>query len=167
MRDHRRLRFSFFTDEPALARGYPDEKGSLHYLLGSILKRMDRNAEAAQALDRVCASAPACNVQKVREQTVNALKEAGLSAAETGIAVTPQTPIPTSGEDLILDGATHAVKEAALEAEKKRIEEEKRQREEEAKKKQKDQRKQRCQGGDGTGECAIEDPYLKAKVRKM
>jgi tetratricopeptide (TPR) repeat protein len=35
--------------QPALARGYPDEKGSLHYLLGSILKRMDRNAEAAQA----------------------------------------------------------------------------------------------------------------------
>ena len=28
----------------------------------------------------------------------------------------------------------------------------------EAKKKQKDQRNQRCQGGDGTGECAIEDP---------
>ncbi|MGA8151873.1 MAG: tetratricopeptide repeat protein [Terriglobales bacterium] len=35
--------------QPALARGYPDEKGSLHYLLGSILKKMGRNAEAEHA----------------------------------------------------------------------------------------------------------------------
>lgn len=35
--------------QPALARGYPDEKGSLHYLLGSVLKKMGRKAEAEQA----------------------------------------------------------------------------------------------------------------------
>jgi tetratricopeptide (TPR) repeat protein len=34
---------------PALAHGYPDEKGSLHYLLGSVLKRMGRTADADQA----------------------------------------------------------------------------------------------------------------------
>jgi tetratricopeptide (TPR) repeat protein len=36
--------------ELALAQGYPDEKGSLHYLLGTILKKTGRAAEAAQAL---------------------------------------------------------------------------------------------------------------------
>jgi len=122
------------------------------------LKAKADNAAAAVALDRVCSYSPTCNGKKVHEQTVSAIKEAGVSADETGISITPQTPVPTSGEDLIIDAATHAVKEAALEAEKKKIEEEKRQREEEAKKKQKDQRNQRCQGGDGTGECAIEDP---------
>jgi tetratricopeptide (TPR) repeat protein len=35
--------------QPALARGYPDEKGSLHYLLGRILKKMGRNREAQGA----------------------------------------------------------------------------------------------------------------------
>ncbi len=34
---------------PALAHGYPDEKGSLHYLLGSVLRRMGRTADADQA----------------------------------------------------------------------------------------------------------------------
>jgi tetratricopeptide (TPR) repeat protein len=38
---------------PALAKGYPDEKGSLHYLLGTVLKKMGRTAEAEQA----CAAA--------------------------------------------------------------------------------------------------------------
>ncbi len=34
---------------PALKEGYPDEKGSLHYLLGTVLKKMGRTAEADQA----------------------------------------------------------------------------------------------------------------------
>jgi tetratricopeptide (TPR) repeat protein len=34
---------------PALAQGYPDEKGSLHYLLGTVLKKMGRFTEADQA----------------------------------------------------------------------------------------------------------------------
>lgn len=33
----------------ALQRGYPDEKGSLHYLLGTVLKRLGRGPEAEQA----------------------------------------------------------------------------------------------------------------------
>jgi tetratricopeptide (TPR) repeat protein len=35
--------------EPALARGYPDEKGTLHYLLGSVLKKMGNTGEAERA----------------------------------------------------------------------------------------------------------------------
>lgn len=34
---------------PALAQGYPDEKGSLHYLLGTVLRKMGRTAEADRA----------------------------------------------------------------------------------------------------------------------
>jgi tetratricopeptide (TPR) repeat protein len=36
---------------PALRQGYPDEKGSLHYLLGTVLRRMGKSAEAQQAFD--------------------------------------------------------------------------------------------------------------------
>ncbi len=34
---------------PPLERGYPDEKGSLHALLGTVLRKVGRNEEAAQA----------------------------------------------------------------------------------------------------------------------
>ena len=34
---------------PALQNGYPDEKGSLHYLLGTVLRRMGKSQEAEQA----------------------------------------------------------------------------------------------------------------------
>jgi tetratricopeptide (TPR) repeat protein len=34
---------------PVLANGYPDEKGSLHYLLGTVLKKLGRSTEADQA----------------------------------------------------------------------------------------------------------------------
>ncbi|HEX6820998.1 MAG TPA: tetratricopeptide repeat protein [Candidatus Sulfotelmatobacter sp.] len=34
---------------PALQHGYPDEKGTLHYLLGTVLKKMGRTTEAEQA----------------------------------------------------------------------------------------------------------------------
>ncbi len=34
---------------PALKHGYPDEKGTLHYLLGTVLKKMGRTTEADQA----------------------------------------------------------------------------------------------------------------------
>ena len=36
---------------PALQQGYPDEKGSLHYLLGTVLRRMGKGAEAQHAFD--------------------------------------------------------------------------------------------------------------------
>jgi tetratricopeptide (TPR) repeat protein len=35
--------------EWVLAQGYPDEKGSLHSVLGTVLKKMGRSAEAAKA----------------------------------------------------------------------------------------------------------------------
>jgi tetratricopeptide (TPR) repeat protein len=34
---------------PALQNGYPDEKGSLHYLLGTVLRRMGKSQEAERA----------------------------------------------------------------------------------------------------------------------
>lgn len=34
---------------PALEQGYPDEKGTLHYLLGTVLKKMGRNSDAEKA----------------------------------------------------------------------------------------------------------------------
>lgn len=34
---------------PALEHGYPDEKGTLHYLLGTVLKKMGRTTDAEQA----------------------------------------------------------------------------------------------------------------------
>jgi tetratricopeptide (TPR) repeat protein len=34
---------------PALQQGYPDEKGTLHYLLGTVLKKMGRTTEAERA----------------------------------------------------------------------------------------------------------------------
>lgn len=34
---------------PALEHGYPDEKGTLHYLLGTVLKKMGRTSEAERA----------------------------------------------------------------------------------------------------------------------
>jgi Flp pilus assembly protein TadD len=34
---------------PALEKGYPDEKGALHYLLGTVLKKMGRTQEAEKA----------------------------------------------------------------------------------------------------------------------
>ena len=33
----------------ALERGFPDEKGTLHYLLGTVLKKLGRHADAEQA----------------------------------------------------------------------------------------------------------------------
>jgi tetratricopeptide (TPR) repeat protein len=36
---------------PPLQQGYPDEKGSLHYLLGTVLRRMGKGAEAQHAFD--------------------------------------------------------------------------------------------------------------------
>ena len=34
---------------PALAQGYPDEKGTLHYLLGTVLKKLGQNTDADEA----------------------------------------------------------------------------------------------------------------------
>jgi tetratricopeptide (TPR) repeat protein len=40
---------AFHNLAPALEHGYPDEKGALHYLLGTVLKKMGRTKDAEQA----------------------------------------------------------------------------------------------------------------------
>jgi tetratricopeptide (TPR) repeat protein len=40
---------AFHNLAPALEHGYPDEKGTLHYLLGAVLKKMGRTTDAEQA----------------------------------------------------------------------------------------------------------------------
>lgn len=40
---------AFHNLAPALEHGYPDEKGTLHYLLGTVLKKMGRTTDAEQA----------------------------------------------------------------------------------------------------------------------
>jgi len=57
---------------PALAHGYPDEKGSLHYLLGSVLKKMGRNAEAEQAFAAATQLSEAFQQKSYRDQDVDA-----------------------------------------------------------------------------------------------
>jgi tetratricopeptide (TPR) repeat protein len=36
---------------PALERGYPDQKGTLHYLLGTVLRKLGRPTESARAFE--------------------------------------------------------------------------------------------------------------------
>jgi RHS repeat-associated protein len=84
-------------------------------------------AAAAIALDRVCPSSPTCNATVVHEQTVTAIREAGLSAAETGLSTVPQAMPPASGTELIIGGAADLVKDAAIEAAKKKLEQQEQQ----------------------------------------
>jgi len=57
---------------PALERGYPDEKGSLHYLLGGVLKKMGRTAEADQALATAAQLSEAFQQKSYRDQDPDA-----------------------------------------------------------------------------------------------
>jgi tetratricopeptide (TPR) repeat protein len=57
---------------PALAQGYPDEKGSLHYLLGTILKKMGRTAEADQAFATATQLSEAFQHKSYRDQDPDA-----------------------------------------------------------------------------------------------
>lgn len=57
---------------PALAQGYPDEKGSLHYLLGTILKKMGRAAEAEQAFATATQLSEAFQQKSYRDQDPDA-----------------------------------------------------------------------------------------------
>ncbi|HXF14679.1 MAG TPA: tetratricopeptide repeat protein [Terriglobales bacterium] len=57
---------------PALAHGYPDEKGSLHYLLGSVLKKMGRDAEAQQAFSAATELSEAFQQKSYRDQDADA-----------------------------------------------------------------------------------------------
>jgi Flp pilus assembly protein TadD len=57
---------------PALAHGYPDEKGSLHYLLGNVLKKMGRDAEADQAFAAATQLSEAFQQKSYRDQDADA-----------------------------------------------------------------------------------------------
>lgn len=57
---------------PALAQGYPDEKGSLHYVLGSVLKKMGRDAESEQAFAAATQLSEAFQQKSYREQDADA-----------------------------------------------------------------------------------------------
>jgi tetratricopeptide (TPR) repeat protein len=57
---------------PALAHGYPDEKGSLHYLLGSVLKKMGRSDEADKAFAAATRLSEAFQQRSYREQDADA-----------------------------------------------------------------------------------------------
>ena len=57
---------------PALAQGYPDEKGSLHYLLGTVLRKMGRTAEAEQAFAAATQISEAVQQKSYRDQDPDA-----------------------------------------------------------------------------------------------
>ena len=57
---------------PALAHGYPDEKGSLHYLLGSVLKKMGRDLESDQAFAAATQLSEAFQQKSYRDQDADA-----------------------------------------------------------------------------------------------
>jgi tetratricopeptide (TPR) repeat protein len=63
---------AFHNLGPALAKGYPDEKGSLHYLLGTILKKMGRAAEADKAFAAATQLSLAFQQKSYRDQDANA-----------------------------------------------------------------------------------------------
>jgi tetratricopeptide (TPR) repeat protein len=53
---------------PALQHGYPDEKGTLHYLLGTVLKKMGRTTEAEQAFAEATQLSDAFQHKSYRDQ---------------------------------------------------------------------------------------------------
>ena len=57
---------------PALAQGYPDEKGSLHYLLGTVFKKMGRTAEADKAFAASTRLSKAFQQKSYRDQDPDA-----------------------------------------------------------------------------------------------
>ncbi|HEY4053774.1 MAG TPA: tetratricopeptide repeat protein [Terriglobales bacterium] len=57
---------------PPLEHGYPDEKGSLHYLLGSVLKKMGRDAEADKAFAAATQLSEAFQQKSYRDQDADA-----------------------------------------------------------------------------------------------
>jgi tetratricopeptide (TPR) repeat protein len=57
---------------PVLAHGYPDEKGSLHYLLGSVLKKMGRDAEADKAFAAATQLSETFQQKSYRDQDADA-----------------------------------------------------------------------------------------------
>jgi tetratricopeptide (TPR) repeat protein len=58
--------------EPALKHGYPDEKGSLHYLLGTVLKKLGHATEANQAFVTAAQLSEAFQHKSYRDQDIDA-----------------------------------------------------------------------------------------------
>jgi tetratricopeptide (TPR) repeat protein len=58
--------------EPALKHGYPDEKGSLHYLLGTVLKKLGHVPEAEQAFATATQLSEAFQHRSYRDQDTDA-----------------------------------------------------------------------------------------------
>jgi tetratricopeptide (TPR) repeat protein len=56
----------------ALEHGYPDEKGTLHYLLGTVLKKMGRPADAEQAFAQATELSDAFQHKSYRDQDADA-----------------------------------------------------------------------------------------------
>jgi Flp pilus assembly protein TadD len=57
---------------PALAKGFPDEKGSLHYLLGTVLRKMGKTSEADQAFATAAKLSDAFQQKSYRDQDPDA-----------------------------------------------------------------------------------------------
>ena len=57
---------------PALEKGYPDEKGALHYLLGTVLKKMGRTQEAEKAFATAQQLSEAFQQKSYRDQEKDA-----------------------------------------------------------------------------------------------
>jgi tetratricopeptide (TPR) repeat protein len=57
---------------PALEHGYPDERGTLHYLLGTVLKRMGRSAESEHAFAEATKLSDAFQQKSYRDQDPDA-----------------------------------------------------------------------------------------------
>lgn len=57
---------------PALADGYPDEKGALHYLLGNVLKKMGRTAQAERAFAEAAQLSDSFQHKSYRDQDPDA-----------------------------------------------------------------------------------------------
>jgi len=57
---------------PALEHGYPDEKGTLHYLLGTVLKKMGKNEEATKQFAKATELSQAFQQKSYRDQDPDA-----------------------------------------------------------------------------------------------
>lgn len=57
---------------PALEQGYPDEKGTLHYLLGTVLKKMGRDSDAERAFAKASQISDAFQQKSYRDQDADA-----------------------------------------------------------------------------------------------
>jgi tetratricopeptide (TPR) repeat protein len=57
---------------PALEHGYPDEKGTLHYLLGTVLKKMGRTSDAERAFAEAAHLSDAFQHKSYRDQDSDA-----------------------------------------------------------------------------------------------